>query len=116
MHSITVIVSKEYVAKNYDSTIELGKKALAMSDDAAIHYYVSRAFAEKGDHQAAFEHATKAIEVGTATEEMEDKYYVALAEANVGLGQTSEAIRAYEMVKDETYIEHAKYQINKLKG
>ena len=116
MKSISVIVGKQYVAKNYDTVIDLGKKALEVEDHALINYYVSRSYATKKDYQAAFDHATKAIELGTTKEQMEDKYYVALAEAHVGLGQTSEAIKAYEMIKEDTYLEHAKYQINKLKG
>jgi superkiller protein 3 len=116
MKSISVIVGKQYVAKNYDTAIGLGKKALGVKEHALINYYVSRSFESKKDHQAAFDHATKAIELGTAADEMEDKYYVALAEAHVGLGQISDAIKAYEMIKDDTYLEQAKYQINKLKG
>lgn len=110
------MIGKQYVAKNYDSTIEYGNKVLEFESVPEIHYYVSRSYTEKGEFDKALEQANKAIETGKASESLEDKFYVAQAKAYVGLGKKAEAIQAYEMVKDGNYVEQAQYQINQLKG
>lgn len=112
---LTTIVGKEYTSKNYDKAIEYGNAVNNEVPIHAIHYYVSRSYIEKADFKMALENAENAIKVGTEENENEDKYYVALALAHAGLGNKTEAIKAYEMVTDETYKEQAQYQISLLK-
>lgn len=111
-----VIVSKLYVAKNYDLAIELGKKILEVKKLASLNYYVSRSLLAKGDNQAALDQANEAIANTPEGNVVEDKYYVAQAMAYAALGKKAEAIKAYEMVKAGQYLEQAQYQIKQLKG
>ena len=112
---LSVIVGKQYTSGNFDEAIALGNRINAFQPVAAIHYYMARSYLEKNDPKSALEQANAAIEVGKQDEEMEDKFYIAQAMAHVALGNKAEAIQAYEMVKDETYLEQAQYQITKLK-
>jgi len=113
---INVIVSKLYVAKEYDQVITLGKKALEATKLPSLNYYVSRAMLEKGDKEGALEQATAAITNTPEGNVVEDKFYVAQAKAYEALGNKAEAIKAYEMVKEGQYLEQAQYQLKKLKS
>lgn len=116
MKRLKVLVGEQYVAKNFDAAIDYGTKTNAFQSVPDVHYYVSRAYTEKGEFQKALDEANKAIETGKAQDELEDKFYVAQAKAYVGLGNKAEAIKAYEMVQDGQYVEQAEYQIKQLKG
>lgn len=116
LKNLNVMTGKAYTSDKFDEAIAIGEKALMLKDHASISYYVSRSHLEKGDNEKALEYATKAIEVGTAEEAVEDKYYIAQAKAYEALGKTADAIASYEKVTGEKYLEQAKYQIGKLKG
>ncbi len=111
-----VIVSKLYVAKEYDQAIELGQKVLAVKKLSSLNYYVSRSLLEKGDAEGALTQANEAIANVPEGNMVEDKFYVAQAMAYAALGKNAEAIKSYEMVKEGQYLEQAQYQIKKLKG
>ncbi len=116
MKSLNSMTGKAYTTDKFDEAIMIGEKALAVGEHASISYYLSRCYLEKGDKEKALELASKAVEIGTKEEKIEDKYYIAQAKAYAALGKKAEAIAAYEKVTGEKYLEQAQYQIGQLKG
>ncbi len=115
MKGLNSMSGKAYTSDKFEESITIGEKALAVMDHASISYYVSRSYLETGNNEKALEMATKAIEVSSAADAVEDKYYIAQAKAYVAMGNKADAIAAYEKVTGEKYLEQAKYQIGKLK-
>lgn len=112
MDNATVFVSKAYSAKNWDNTIELGSLYLESGSSADVHFYMARAYKEKGDLKMALEHANKAVELGEGGKD--GRNYFAQAEVYEGLGDIASALSAYKKVPNGTYGEMAKYKLENL--
>lgn len=109
------IIGKLYTSKEYDLAIEAGNMHIAKdANNAAVHYYMSRSYTEKGDFTNALKSADLAITNGG--DAVEDKYYIAKAKALEGSGDKSGAIAAYKKVTGDKYRESAEFQIKKLQG
>lgn len=109
-----LVVGKLFASKDYADAIANGSAFLAQNEDPEVYYYVSRCKTEEKDYEGALADAEKAIEVGIATEKLEDKFYVAKGLALESLGRKAEAIEAYKMVKAGDYKEQAEYKIQQL--
>ena len=112
---LPTMVGKMFVAKNYADAIAAGEAFISMKDDdAEVHYYLSRSYAENGEAEKAVDHAGKAIAL--AGDASEDKYYYAQATQLEKLGKKSDAIAAYKMITGEKYKAQAEYKISELGG
>ncbi|GAA5222253.1 tetratricopeptide repeat protein [Membranihabitans marinus] len=112
MDKATIFVSKAYTAKKWDETLELGKTYLESTPSADVHFYMARAYKEKGNLKEALANANKAIELGEGGKD--GRNYFAQAEVYEGLGDTSAALEAYKKVPSGTYGEMAKYKVDNL--
>ncbi len=107
------MVGKMYVAKDYDGAIAAGNAFVAVNDaDADVHYYMSKALAEKGDNATAVTHIEKAVTL--AGEAAPDKYHYAQGSQLEKLGKKSDAIAAYKKITDAKYKAQADYRIGEL--
>lgn len=112
-------VKNATIKKEYDESIALGKAYMEARGEEMdtysprFHYYYGSALKEKGEVSDALAHADKAI---SAAEEGEDssRYYLLKGECHQALGQKSEAIEAYQMVKTGDYKKVADYNIQQL--
>ncbi len=109
------MVGKLFVAKTYAEAVTAGEAFNSVkNDNAEVHYYLSRSYAESGNAEKAVEHAALAIDL--SGEKPEDKYYFAHATQLEELGQKSEAIAVYKKIKGEKYKKQANYKISELGG
>ena len=109
------MVGKLFVTKKYEDAIAAGESFVSVKDDnAEVHYYLSRSFAETGNSEKALAHADKAISL--AGEASEDKYYYAQATQLEKLGRKADAIASYKKITGEKYKKQADYKISQLGG
>ena len=106
--------AKAYSAKNWDNTIATAQAFLDVREGANPHYYMAMALKAKGKGQEALTHVDKALEM--AEDADKGKMYFGKGQIHEALGQKSQAIEAYGMVKDTKYAERAKYNAEKLGG
>ncbi|HMP24233.1 MAG TPA: tetratricopeptide repeat protein [Saprospiraceae bacterium] len=100
--------------KQWDVAIACAQAFLEERESADAHYYLAQSLKAKGQNSEALTHAQKAAELTTDTDK--DKYYFGLAEIHEALGQKSEAVAAYKMVKGATYGKRAEYKVSQLDG
>lgn len=102
-----------YGNKEYDKAIELAQAFLELRESADVYYYLAASQLKKGQASDALPNATKAVELAV---DMDDngKFYMLKGEIHEALGQTADAIAAYQMITGGKYLERAKYQIDQL--
>ena len=110
------IVGKLYVGKDYDKAIEAGMAHLEKRDNAEVYYYMSRCQLEKKNNEDALQYISKAIELATAGENVDDKYYMALGISLENLGRNDEAVEAYKKITGEKYKSNAEYRVKTIQG
>lgn len=110
------IVGKLYVGKNYDEAIEAGMAHLDKRENAEVYYYMSRCQLEKKNNEDALQYISKAIELATAGESVDDKYYMALGISLENLGRTNEAVEAYKKITGDKYRSNAEYRVKSIQG
>lgn len=115
MKKAETMVGKAFVAKNYDSSIELGKAYISVDDkNAEVNYYLARSLSEKEMVEEAITHMNKAIELSGAN--VEDKYHFYLGEQLEKAGKKAEAAASYRKVMHEKYKAQAEYRAGQLGG
>ncbi len=109
-----------YGKKDYDKAIAAAQAFLEDNESADSHYYLAMSLKEKNESSKALEHIGKAIELAGAIEELEaddrDKFFFGKAEIHESLGQKSQAVSAYKMIKGSKYKELAQYKVDELSG
>ncbi len=108
------IIAVSWGKKEWDKTIAYANSYLEEKETADVHYYLASSLKAKGDSEKALEHVAKSIEL--AGDADASKFYMLKAETHEKLGQKSDAVAAYKMVKDAKYAERAKYKIGELGG
>jgi len=108
------IVAVSWGKKEWDKTIAYANAFLEEKETADVHYYLAGALKAKGESTTALEHVAKSIEL--AGDADASKYHMLKAETHEKLGQKSDAVAAYKLVKAAKYAERAKYKITELGG
>jgi tetratricopeptide (TPR) repeat protein len=104
-----------YGKGEYDKAIELAQAFLEKKETADAYYYLAASQFKNGAASDAIPNATKASEMAVEME-VEDagKYHMMQGEIHEALGQTGDAIAAYQKISGGKYAERAKYKIDQL--
>ncbi len=104
-----------YGKGEYDQAIELAQAFLEKKETADAYYYLAASQFKNGSASDALPNATKASEMAVEME-VEDagKYHMMQGEIHEALGQTGDAIAAYQKISGGKYAERAKYKIDQL--
>lgn len=108
------IIAVSWGKKEWDKTIAYASSYLEEKETADVHYYLASSLKATGESTKALEHVAKSIELAGDAEP--SKFYMLKAETHEALGQKSDAVEAYKMVKGAKYAERAKYKIGELGG
>ena len=109
-------VAKSVQAENFKKVIENGNVYLQFSETANVHYYLSHAYNELGDHQSALTHAEKALELDKGSRASKAKIHFERGEAYKNIGQYQNAVQAYSEAAYGEFKQRSEHEMEMISG
>jgi tetratricopeptide (TPR) repeat protein len=102
--------------ENYKKVVENGNVYLQFSETATVHYYLSHAYNQLGDHKNALTHAESALRLDQGSRASKAKIHFEMGEAYKNTGQYQNALQSYSEAAYGDFKQRSEHEMEVISG